>query len=572
MKFITPRNALNRVTPIGHPIAYSRRMGLRQWTPSNLFLQGQVGAWYDPSDLSTMFQDSAGTIPVVQPGTVADQPVGRINDKSGNAKDALQATSTERPLLSARVNLLLATTTLSTQSVTVAARPYTIQFAGAGTVTASGAFVGALTNGQTFTPTAGSLTLTVAGSVTSAQLELGSAATTYQRVNTASDYNGVGFNNYLKFDGVDDSLSAAAINFTGTDKMTNFYGVRSAAAAYIVGTQNGVGAAPVGTFIDQTYEGADVGASSSIAMRVRGSAASAGYAWGSDETTVGKNIVITKALDLAGTSIATCYPIHRINGSNDAFSSSGGAAAPGGGTFANAPLAIGAAGGSIPLNGNIYSLIVAGDDYPPITIAQAEIWVAGKTGVTLGNPLAPQNTVAPVVTGTPASGNTLTCSQGTWTGAVSYAYQWYDNGAPIIGKTTSTYLLTNAEKGWLLSCVVSATNPSGSTGAPSNTVQVSMFPYSGSWIYQTPASGSVPAANTIQHANNTVNRLNVSDTNSTGAFVDFSQLRAGDVITINAFAFTVQATPQIYPGYASISINPTTQQPPATYTITVTRP
>jgi hypothetical protein len=52
------------------------------WTPLDLFANGEPGFWYDPSDLSTMFQDSNGTIPMQPVGTVADQPVGLILDKS----------------------------------------------------------------------------------------------------------------------------------------------------------------------------------------------------------------------------------------------------------------------------------------------------------------------------------------------------------------------------------------------------------------------------------------------------------------------------------------------------------
>ncbi len=43
-----------------------------------LFASGEQGAWYDPSDLSTMFQDSTGTTFVTADG----QPVGLILDKS----------------------------------------------------------------------------------------------------------------------------------------------------------------------------------------------------------------------------------------------------------------------------------------------------------------------------------------------------------------------------------------------------------------------------------------------------------------------------------------------------------
>jgi hypothetical protein len=64
----------------------------RAWSPTDL---ASLGAWHDPSDLSTMFQDAAGTTPV----TAAGQPVGLILDKSGNGRHASQATSTARPLL-----------------------------------------------------------------------------------------------------------------------------------------------------------------------------------------------------------------------------------------------------------------------------------------------------------------------------------------------------------------------------------------------------------------------------------------------------------------------------------------
>lgn len=46
------------------------------WTPSLLFDGGAQGAWFDPSDLSTLLQDAAGTIPVTADG---DQ-VGLILD------------------------------------------------------------------------------------------------------------------------------------------------------------------------------------------------------------------------------------------------------------------------------------------------------------------------------------------------------------------------------------------------------------------------------------------------------------------------------------------------------------
>ena len=88
----------------------------------------------------------------------------------------------------ARTNLLLNSDSLSTQSVTVTAAVHTLSFYGTGTVTLSGASTaGPLTGSAafptcstlTFTPSAGTLTLTVTGTVQYAQLELGAIPSSY---------------------------------------------------------------------------------------------------------------------------------------------------------------------------------------------------------------------------------------------------------------------------------------------------------------------------------------------------------------------------------------------------------
>jgi len=73
------------------PVFYSRG-GQGGFTPADLFTGSEAGAWYGPSDLSTLFQDSAGTTPV----TTAGQPVGLMLDKSGNGNHATQATAARR--------------------------------------------------------------------------------------------------------------------------------------------------------------------------------------------------------------------------------------------------------------------------------------------------------------------------------------------------------------------------------------------------------------------------------------------------------------------------------------------
>ena len=99
-------------------------------------------------------------------------------------------------------NLLLNSATLSTQSVTVAPINYILSFKGTGTITKSGTATGALAGTgasdrvfEKFTPTAGSLTLTVSGSVTEAQLEAVTYQTTPRTYNatTAAAYYGPRF-------------------------------------------------------------------------------------------------------------------------------------------------------------------------------------------------------------------------------------------------------------------------------------------------------------------------------------------------------------------------------------------
>lgn len=62
-------------------------------SPASLFAASEPGAWYDFSDLSTLFQDSAGATPVTAP----NQTVGKILDKSGRDNHATQATLAQRP-------------------------------------------------------------------------------------------------------------------------------------------------------------------------------------------------------------------------------------------------------------------------------------------------------------------------------------------------------------------------------------------------------------------------------------------------------------------------------------------
>ena len=93
-----------------------------------------------------------------------------------------------------RTNLVFPSATLTTQTRTVTAVAHTLSFYGTGTVVLSGVATATVTGTGayptrttlTFTPTAGSLILTVTGSVTEAQLEAGAFASSYIPTTTAS--------------------------------------------------------------------------------------------------------------------------------------------------------------------------------------------------------------------------------------------------------------------------------------------------------------------------------------------------------------------------------------------------
>jgi len=72
--------------------------GAAVWTPADLFKNGEVGFWFDGSDMSTMFQDASGTVPV----TATGQAVARWNNKLvGQAQDYKMSNSSasRQPIL-----------------------------------------------------------------------------------------------------------------------------------------------------------------------------------------------------------------------------------------------------------------------------------------------------------------------------------------------------------------------------------------------------------------------------------------------------------------------------------------
>lgn len=478
-----------------------------EFSPSLLFAAMEQGAWYDPSDLTTLFQDAAGTTPV----TAVEQPVGLMLDKSrgltlgpelvvnggfdtdvsgwaslagaaiswnsgrlqavattvsgpaqqlslvvgkiyqvsgtiqgpdnvqvslgilNNAETsfiyeslrvfranptklnwvftanetnskifmrcagagtffldnisvrelpgahAFQTTATSRPVLSARVNRLLATETLATQTVTTLATTQRLRFEGTGSITLSGTGTGTFAAGtHTVTTTAGTLTVTVSGSVLRADLREANNAIgspDYQRVNTATDYDaGPAFPRYLRADGVDDFMVTGTIT-PGTDKAQVFAGVRKLSDG-----ANGK-VIELGTNADTTNGTLQMEAPSNMAFSrlfgfsTRGTTTQYGFYTAADGVAP-----VTKILSGLG-DISGDRATLRIDGTQVAQNTND----QGTGNYLAYPLYLFRRGGtSQPFNGHFYGGIIRfGPNLPIETIQQTEIWMAAKTGVTL---------------------------------------------------------------------------------------------------------------------------------------------------------------------------------------------
>lgn len=183
----------------------------------------------------------------------------------------------------------------------------------------------------------------------------------YQRVVDANTYDTVGFPLYLRFDGVDDFLQTANVDFSGTDvvAIATAYRKMSDVSVGEVFALSGNPTASSGTFGFYTPESAN------------GTAAAVFFARGASSIISGQRLGAAPISCVAGgwVSISMPYMRYRINQGSSLTSS----AATGGGNFGNYPLYIGRRSGtSFPFNGRLYSLIIRGTATPDATIAQVE--------------------------------------------------------------------------------------------------------------------------------------------------------------------------------------------------------
>jgi hypothetical protein len=216
-----------------------------------------------------------------------------------------------------------------------------------------------------------------------AQLETGSTATAYQRV--TDQYNvteaGVSSVSYLFFDGVNDSLATPSINFTSTDKMSVFAGVRklSDAAFQSIAELSPTADANIGSFcVGSSTLNGDVSRRTWASVLA---GTSTGILGGAFVYAAPSTNVLSALYDIAQSTSAT-ENILRVGGVQQTLALSPGNA--GTGNFSTYPLFIGGRNSASNFfSGHLYSLIVRGAQSNTGQISSTETWVAGKTGITI---------------------------------------------------------------------------------------------------------------------------------------------------------------------------------------------
>jgi hypothetical protein len=194
--------------------------------------------------------------------------------------------------------------------------------------------------------------------LTAPQAELGSTPTAYQRVTTAFDITEAGQRDCfgVRADGIDDFYQRA-IDFSGTNKVTVFAAVRklSDAALGTIAENNTADGLAAGVFQVRSNIG-------TIEFGSRGSLITAPQTSAPAVSPI--TLIATGIGDISG-DLAQL----RVNGVQESEST----ADQGSGNYGNRPLYLFSRGGtSLPFNGNLYALIVAGGSYPLSTIQRVE--------------------------------------------------------------------------------------------------------------------------------------------------------------------------------------------------------
>lgn len=364
-----------------------------------LFASSQTGVWYDPSDLTTMFQDDLGSTPV----TTAGQTVGLILDKSqgvvvgnelvanGNFATASNwTTGTGWSISGGTANFVISAGGNLTQSIGISGgKYYKVNFTISGTTSVSffGVRLGGTSNLASYTGVSDgtkSIILLAQSSDTVLKFAAGTSGpitidnvsvklisgnhatqvTSTQRPTYQIDSTG---RPYLLFDGVDDGMVTGTIT-PGTDKVQVFAGVRKLSDA-------------LKTVIVEMS--ATIAGNAGVFNLTTSNSSTTNYGFSSKGTVQTDNIVapytapITNVVSALG-DIAGSSNLVRVNGTQAGSVLTN----QGTGNFLAYPLYIGRRGGSsLPFNGRLYSMIVRfGANLTTGQITSTETYVNGKTG------------------------------------------------------------------------------------------------------------------------------------------------------------------------------------------------
>ena len=186
-------------------------------------------------------------------------------------------------------------------------------------------------------------------------------------MNTASDYDTVGFKPYLKFNGTNQWLQTNSIDFSYGDKMFVSAGVRK-----LSDTGNPIiielSSADTNSWIFSLFAGAPF-YSQEYRFASRGTSTSAA---GETVNVPPSTNIVSGVGDISGDQA-----ILRVNGTQVATST----ADQGTGNYGNYPLYIGArAGSSLWFNGRLHQLVVAGKQASAAEITSTETYINQKTG------------------------------------------------------------------------------------------------------------------------------------------------------------------------------------------------
>lgn len=201
----------------------------------------------------------------------------------------------------------------------------------------------------------------------------------YQRVVDASTYDTAGFPLYLRFDGVDDWMQTASVDFGATDKATLWAAIRKLSDAGTGMLIESSTTATAGTNNGTFHLAAPNPAAGDLSFKLVGGAAPANAVVAASGYPAPVSAIATYQMDIGGAAIGDEMKI-RVNGVAPAVTYPNGVTPAGGGNLGNHAIYIGRrAGTSLPFNGRLYGLIVRGAATPDPTISRVERYLNAKS-------------------------------------------------------------------------------------------------------------------------------------------------------------------------------------------------